>query len=295
MNIEHLVLSGGAFIGLEQVGILNYLLSNGHIQRNKIKTIHCTSIGSWVATLFCLDVPFDIVKQYCRRPFETIQSFKITSDKILNIFNNMGIINSDIIKDFIGYLFDFKGLQHTITLRQFYEITKIDLYIYTTKLHGFEVVCFHHSTYPDVMLYDAIYMSSTLLPLMTPLMYNSNYYIDGGYIVNYPLIFSQKEGIDLDTILGIKLTSEKTNKQKVHTNMLDFIVQYLDESTSFNKKQYKQYDKIPYQIEIKCCLKDQMSIELFDDPNLRQSKIENGENIAKSFIHNITNALQNSI
>lgn len=290
-DIQHLVLSGGAFTGLEQIGIISHLCENKFMSVENIKTIHCTSIGSWVASLICLDIDFDIIKNYCRRPFNSLKSFTITSDKILNIYNNLGIIESDIITDFIGYLFDYKGLQHTITLRQFYEITKKELYIYSVRLRGFEPIAFHYKTYPDLKLYDAIYMSSTIIPVMKPIMYNGDYYIDGGFLVNYPLKFAQYKNVKQHNVLGIKLCSiadKNEDTQKIHTNIIDFISQYLEESTKLNRKKYKDYEDIPYQINIPSLMTDKFSIELLDNADVRIQKIQAGKQLAIDFLKSIS-------
>ena len=290
-DIQHLVLSGGAFTGLEQIGIISHLCENKFMSVENIETIHCTSIGSWVASLICLDIDFDIIKNYCRRPFNSLKSFTITSDKILNIYNNLGIIESDIITDFIGYLFDYKGLQHTITLRQFYDITKKELYIYSVRLRGFEPIAFHYKTHPDLKLYDAIYMSSTIIPVMKPIMYNGDYYIDGGFLVNYPLKFAQYKNLKHHTVLGIKLCSKNDineDTQKIHTNIIDFISQYLEESTKLNKKKYKDYHDIPYQINIPSLMKDKFSMELLDNADVRIQKIQAGKQLAIDFLKSIS-------
>jgi len=297
VQIKHLVLSGGAMNGLEQIGILNALCDLSFLDTSLIQSIHCTSIGSWLASLVALQIDWETIKYYVRRPFSKLKSLHITSEKILNIYNNSGMIESTIIEEFLGYIWEYTGVSKLITLSEFYEKTKVDIYIYATRLRGFEVHTFHHKTHPNMKLYEAIFMSSTLLPIMKPLYYENEYYIDGGYLNNYPLQQCLSFGHSKDEILGIRTKTPKKNCsiQEIHQNMSDLLLQFINESTLVLRKQYKTTETIPYELIISSELKDKMSLELIDDPDKRSEKITRGERIATEFLQQILHISNNHI
>lgn len=287
--IKHLVLSGGAMNGLEQIGILSTLSDISFLDLSTIESIHCTSVGSWIASLVALHIDWETIKNYIRRPFDKLESLHITSDKILNIYNNSGLVDATVIEEFLGYIWEYSGVSKTITLSEFYERTNIDIYIYVTRLRGFEVHTFHHKTHPNMKLYEAIFMSSTLLPIMKPLYYDNEYYIDGGYLNNYPLRQCLNFGHSKDEILGIRTKTPKKDcsVQEIHQNMSDLLLQFINESTLVLRKQYKTTDIIPYEIIIPSELKDKMSLELVDNPDKRSEKITRGEKIATAFLEQL--------
>ena len=58
--MEHIVLSGGALLGLYELGALHKLYDCNVIDINKIKSVYGTSVGSIFGTILCLKLKFDI-------------------------------------------------------------------------------------------------------------------------------------------------------------------------------------------------------------------------------------------
>jgi predicted patatin/cPLA2 family phospholipase len=185
-SIDRLVLSGGAYYGFYELGVLKYLLEKKYIIKQNIKKIYGTSVGSFIGVLFSLQMDFDKVCDYfIERPWH--KTLAITPSMLLEIISKKGLFDNKIFYMALEPLFKTCSLSLDITMKEFYEETQIDLYMYSVHLNNYKVVEFSHYTHPDLKLIDAIYMSCALPYLFHPFWYEDSYYVDGGLINNYPL------------------------------------------------------------------------------------------------------------
>jgi hypothetical protein len=147
-----------------------------------------------------------------------------------------------------------KNLSPDITLKELYEYSKIDLYLYSANLNCFCKVRFHHSTHPDLKVYEAIHMSSCVPILFKPMFYKEAYYIDGGLFMNCPINDCyQNENCNKDEILVLMYDKKKTinkfnpyyiennydfndyskNELNTETNLMSFLIYII--KTMINK------------------------------------------------------------
>lgn len=282
--IEHIVLSGGGFAGLLELGALQYLSEHDFFDLKNIKSIYGTSIGAILGAVLALKLDWNIVINYfTERPFYKLQSFQITPDKFLDFYTTSGIFNHLIIHDILGYIFEYRDLSSNITLKELYDKTDVSLYIYATKIQGYELIEFSHHSHPNMKLFDAIYMSCSIISLMIPLVKDEITYMDGGYINNYPIEPCINRVENPDSILSISFgrtfdnySSNKTN------NIVNTIMTFTMEMM---KKSYiEPITTIKNQINMNIELNDVISPELFYGVKEKKHSIQKGREYAKLFI-----------
>jgi predicted acylesterase/phospholipase RssA len=74
-----------------------------------------------------------------------------------------------------------------INLKDFYEKTNIDLHIFTTSVKELKAVDLNHCTFPTLSVIQAVSMSASVPLLFTPVLYEDEYYIDGGMLTHCPV------------------------------------------------------------------------------------------------------------
>lgn len=218
-RIKHLVLSGGAHLGLMEAGALSYLSRNGFYHRNQLETIHATSVGAIIGTLVALDIPWNHVRSYIiERPWVKVFSFNV--EKLLNIWNQQSLFSDDCFIKIMEPLLKSQGLTAAATLAELYSFSGIHLNFYAVDVPSIELVRLSHDTFPEMKVVDAVRATCAIPILFSPLIYNGQIFADGGFSNNYPLreCIQMKEGrsaapcaeTDTSDILGITFEPEPT-------------------------------------------------------------------------------------
>lgn len=208
MTIKHLVLSGGGAAGFAVYGALKYLNQQSFFSLNDIISIHACSAGSIIAGLIILAKDWTLLDDYIlKRPWDKV--ININPTVLLNIWQQKGIFNKNVITEILIPFFKINNFETTITLKELYNKTKIDFYIYTTNINAdvLETVELSHYTHPDLEFCKAITMSSAFPLLFEPVCDNSNCYIDGGLLNVFPIYSCIERTCNADEILGINIKS----------------------------------------------------------------------------------------
>jgi predicted acylesterase/phospholipase RssA len=186
LPIKHLVIAGGGVCGFSIYGALRESHKDGFWNINNIESIYSTSVGAMFATILSLKYEWSIIDDYLiKRPWH--QLFKFNMYSIINSFQNMGIFNVKIMEEIFSPLFKGKDIPITVTMKELYEITGIELHFYSTTLDTFEMVDFSYKTHPDWAVTDALYCSSCLPIIFAPFSKDGTWYFDGGTYWNYPI------------------------------------------------------------------------------------------------------------
>tara|TARA_B100001093_G_scaffold497974_1_gene545523 strand:- start:3104 stop:4063 length:960 start_codon:yes stop_codon:yes gene_type:complete len=186
MTIKHLVLCGGGPVGLVTYGVLKELTISKIIKYENIKSIYATSIGSFIALIYILNMNWEWIDDYLiKRPWDKMINF--TSYDYLNVMYSKGLADEELIIEMVKPLLLAKDLDIDITMEEFYNITKIDLHLFTSNLNKFCKVDLNYKTYPSLKISQAIMMSSSIPVLIKPPYYNNEYYLDGGIFCNSPV------------------------------------------------------------------------------------------------------------
>jgi len=195
--IEHLAISGAGPAGIIQVGMIQQALAEGVFSLDNIKSYHGSSAGAIISLLLCIRVSIqELVDYVVLRPWEKWIMYDIP-----HFYNNKGLVSSDCFISFVSPFFHAYNIPLDITLKELYDRTGIDLYIYTTKMSSLESIALHHINHPDLKAIQCIMMSANMPILFTPVKYKNEYYIDGALRSHCPLILFPE-----DTVLNIYIS-----------------------------------------------------------------------------------------
>ena len=272
--IEHLVLSGAGTNGLVQIGLLHYLLEHDYFIFSNIKSIYATSAGAIISILFLIGIPILEIKDYIiQRPWEKFFDMS---------FQEKGIFQSTHLYDMVKPFMLAYDIPDTYTLLNLYQKSGVDLHLFTTKINGLICVDLNHITFPDLTLSEAIQMTASLPIVFTPVKYNNEYYVDGGFVNNCPLKTIENKCYPKDIILIIDIaqqcptyTEDSSMFEYVHIlllNALDII-----SSNTYNKTckhEYKHY----YLLDVESMFKSEVWIQFINNIEYRQQLYEDGYN-----------------
>lgn len=229
MTIKHLVISGGGPLGLRYLGALEKLEQEDFWKLDNIESIYGTSIGSIIGAFICLKYDWETLNKYIiERPWH--DAFKVTAKQIFDSYYNKGLFDKKLAEIIFKPLLQAKDLNLNITLKEFYEYSKIDLHIFTFELNKFETVELSHSTHPDLSLLQALTMSSALPGIFMPIIIDNCCYVDGGVMCNYPINQCLRDHSNKDDILGIRNSyNNETNCFKnvvvtEETSLLEYVI-----------------------------------------------------------------------
>lgn len=286
MPIEHLVFSGGGPTALMYMGALQQLEIDGVWNSANIKSIYGTSAGGMLGVVLCCKYDWSTLTDYfVKRPWG--DAFQIKPEDIFNMYHKKGIVNQVFVDIIFKPLFDAKNIPMNITMQEFYELSGIDLHMFSLELNSFEICDISHKTYPNLPVLTAVYMTSAIPIMFSPVCIDGKCYIDGGIVLNYPLDYCIKDHPELDDILSFKNVYNSDWYSSCiddNSNMVDFI-------TSICKHLVKRVGKsnttiqIPNQINQRCdCLNADYFQKSLESELFRQELLEAGIKTAKEFI-----------
>lgn len=226
--IKHLVISGGGHTMIQTLGSIQHLEENGFININSIETIYGTSAGAIIGLLICLKYDWTTLRDYIiKRPWKEV--FPVNIQNIFDAYTKKGIFDEKTVTKCFKPLFDAKNICLNISLKEFYEYSKIELHMFSFEVNSFNTEDISYLTHPDLSLITAIQMSCALPVLMTPICKDSKCYIDGGITSNYPLKYCINSGKNIEEILGLKNQYDDNNSSQIDSNstLLDFVTGFL--------------------------------------------------------------------
>jgi predicted acylesterase/phospholipase RssA len=260
MNIKYLALSGGGVSGMAGIGAIHKLFESKVLKIEEIKGIYGTSVGSIIGLFICfhkLSVSNEDIKNYIlQRPFH--ETYKINMNQILNIYDSKGIYDKNSAFILFKPFFQMLELSTEITMKELYDLTYIELYFYTVEINSFVLKELSHISTPNLSVIEAIYMSSTIPIIMSPLVKNNECYIDGGFLCNYPIQECFKKVENKKEILGIYYNYNAFNEITFvdeKTNLVDYIITILNNiiiiiaNYVLNKRETKTHYEISIPIQ----------------------------------------------
>ena len=224
-KIKHIVISGGGAAGFSFYGAIKEWHHRGLWKIENIQSMYGASIGSILSVILCMNYEWSIIDDFLiKRPWQHV--FKVDMYTIVDSFQKRGVYNIKVIEECFLPLFKGKDISIDITMKDFFELTKIDLHIFSTEIHNYDLIDFSHKTHPDWRVVDAVYCSSSLPVAFSPMLRDGKCYCDGGFITNYPLRFCIQNGAKPDEILGVKMTIDRVNQAKITTesSIFDYVI-----------------------------------------------------------------------
>jgi NTE family protein len=238
MNYDTLCLSGAGTSGFSFISCINFLEEKNILNIKNIKRFVGTSIGSIISFFLLLGYTTNDLKKFCFNfNFNKFEQ-EINSEKFLL---NYGLNDGSNILIFIQTFLKNKINKHDITFKELHELINKDIFIITTNYSKCQEEVFNHIKTPNMSVIKAIRKSISLPFFFTPVYYNNDIYIDGGFTnnlgVNYcnpstTLIISSHGTFNenpkniFDYINGLfviiqKLINEKDLNEKFNENIIN--------------------------------------------------------------------------
>ena len=223
--IRHIVCSGGGVTGFSFYGILKECYLRKIWKLENIETIYGTSVGSIFAVILALNYDWKTMDDYLiKRPWQNVFKFNLYS--ILDSLQQRGIFGIKTIEDTFSSLFLGKDIPINVTMKEFYDITKIEIHIFTTDVMNFKLVDISYKTHPDWRVIDAVYSSCSIPIIFSPLIKDDKCYCDGGLLLNYPLDKCIENGADPSEIIGLcsDMTINDVDVMNEKSSLLDYVI-----------------------------------------------------------------------
>jgi predicted acylesterase/phospholipase RssA len=294
MPIKHLVIAGGGPMGLCFLGALEYLNKENFWSIENIESIYATSIGTIIGAFICLKYDWETLNKYIiDRPWH--EAFKLTGKQIFEAYNKKGLFDKKLAEIIFSPLLKAKDLELNITLKEFYDFSKIDFHLYTFELNKFETLDLSYKTHPDLSLLQALTMSCGLPGLFMPVFMDNGCYIDGGVMWNYPINYCLSEHPNEEEILGINRKDYEHIENKDNSiiddnsSILDFIIGFSVNAMNYISKSVRK-EVIKNQV---ICYSDgnELTLDIIrqsvNSKEMRKDWLLKGEKYAEDFLKKI--------
>lgn len=248
-----MILSGGGTKGYAHIGALCALEDKQLLQY--FNTFVGTSVGSIIISLYLVGYSpteiWEFIKNYDLK--------KIKNFHIVNLFKSYGMDSGKKLEDLLKQLIKAKGYDENITLGELHNITKKRLLIATVCLNRQSCIYLSHETHFNLPLYLAVRMSSSIPLMYKPIIYENEFYIDGGCIDNYPINLFEDQ---LDNVLGIYLSNSKNKAKKINGTYqyISLVLGCLFEGST--KNIIRGYEKYTININIDSMVPVEFSMDL---------------------------------
>ena len=296
--IKHLVICGGGISGITAYSILKESNNYGTWSIENIQSIYGTSAGAIIAVFIALKYDWKDIDDYIvKRPWQNV--FKFDIGTVLRSFDARGIFDRKIIEEMVVSLLKGKDLETTITMKELYEYSNIDIHIFTTEVHTYSTIDISHRTHPEWSVIDALYCSACLPIIFSPFLKEGKCYVDGGVTNNYPIYSCLENGAIPSEILGISIHKDETTKTVVteSSSLFDYLSFILGQM--YKHSQLSNIKPVKYEIAHEIKLENAL-VSLYDFSNISSSQeqryllLEKGIQIWKNYITTHTNAHTNA-
>lgn len=307
-HIKHIVLSGGGHVGFTQCAILKTLYEKEFYKFDNIKTIYAASAGAIIGVVLCLNHNFDDIFEYViDRPWH--ESIELDISNFLNFYQDKGIFKDEIFITILKPLLCAKDLHINSTLRDLYNISKIELNILSTKMEDFTAYKMNYKTHPNITILQAVHMSAAIPFVFQPVFYDNQCFMDGGIVNNYPLeMCLNEQQCSKYEILAINNNIKNKKTNKLHkllpsSNVVDIFLLFFSHYNTLRhkikelSKLSENHLKIPYELQT---YTNGINIdELYQcatNKEKRKLLLDEGNVVAQSFLKyldNITNNMNN--
>lgn len=276
---EVLVISGGGVKGIAYIGALQSLLDNG-VDVYNIKVYCGSSVGALITTGIIIGYSVEEMKNEMELFSNSIPSAlpsifqekkeKGDKNKILrNILHDYSISDGIVWDEMIKKLFLKKKINpDSFTFLELRKKTKKDLVISGSNVTAGHPEYFSYRYSPNMLVYDAVRISSRI-PIILPVFKHNNFlYVDGDIFDSFPIRGTKKK-IQNRSKKGnmIGITILPIDKSYQIENCLDYLYRLLLGAMNYHNSiiQKKYSDFI---ISIRHSLKATMSINEEEKDNL---------------------------
>jgi predicted acylesterase/phospholipase RssA len=285
MTIKHLVIPGGGPIGLKALGALQYLEQNGFWNIKEIETIYATSAGAIISVLLCLKFDWETINDYIiKRPWN--EAFKLGVDQIFEAYSKKGLFDKNLAEIFYKPFFNARDIPLEITLLEFYELSNIEIHLFSLDINNFNLEDLSYITHPGLPLLTAVQMSSAIPILISPVCVNDKCYVDGGVVCNYPINQCIMRAENIHEIFGLrnKYIKNEDNIVKEKSTILEYVMNFISKlvnNVSLRVEEQTVPNELIYDAELMNLSKIQLTLS---SKEIRQELIDSGIEAAKAFL-----------
>jgi NTE family protein len=203
-KIHNLSLSGGGNFGFAHVGALieleKYMCENENII--DIQNISAVSCGSIIAALYSVGyTPTQLKEIFFTLNFEEL--ICDSSSKYTNLYYKYGMFEAIKFETEVEKLISTKTNIKNCTFSQI----GMGLTIIATNINYQKAVYFNKENTPLMPISLAVRMSIAYPLIITPVLYEGDYYGDGGEFINYPITYFD----NLEETIGIAFVAHNEN------------------------------------------------------------------------------------
>ena len=215
------------------------------------------------------------------------------------IVNDYSLIDQKDYEILLKKIISYKNFNPNITLKELYDKTNKEINLITYNITTCSEETLNYLTYPDLMLWEGLYMTSALPFLFNPYEYKTKIYIDGGIVNNFPIDNVRNEnkfktiGICIDGYIPELKTLQKYITEKNLINFFAFFSEmfkiYCNQN---NKSKDDQLDKLCFKMFNPLGV----NLDYPTDESIKVEMIENGYKDSVKQINSILNhILKNQI
>lgn len=219
MKIRNLALGGGGVFGYAEIGALSEL--EKYKDKIEFESISGTSVGSMIASLMAIEYSItEIYDIIFKLNFDTL--IRDSSIPYINLCERYGMYEAKKLEDEIEKLIMQKTNIKNCTFSQ---VDK-DLTIVTTNISHQKSFFFNKSNTPKMVISKAVRMSISYPIIMIPVLYDGDYWGDGGEFLNFPITMYP----NMEETIGITFAAHNENmdgtlKTKVDiNNIYDYVI-----------------------------------------------------------------------
>jgi len=285
--IKYICLPSGGFNLIKYLGVMDPFYKNKTINFKEIKGYCGISAGGILSSVLCLNIEFEIiVKYFIERTWH--KTYNINKINIMNYFNDKGILTKSHFIKLIEPLFISQGIDlNTITMKQYFDITQIELTLFAVNASTYELTPFNYKTTPDILLLDALYFTSCIPTIFKPEEYKGVCYLDGGILSKTPVNYCVEVlKVDKNEIFAIDCYWKQY--QNIPISKDDDFVSFIYNiilKMYINNIDKINYDDIPYFIDMKTISYSKNTLEnIFQSVETRRELYFDGIKQGEAFI-----------
>ena len=289
MTIKHLVIPGGGPTGMKALGALQYLEQNGFWNIQNIETMYATSAGAIISVLLCLKFDWNTVNDYIiKRPWN--DAFQISIHQIFEAYSKKGLFDKNIAYIFYKPFFDAKDISMDITMQEFFELTNIEIHLFTLDMNHFMLEDLSYVTHPDLPLLTAVQMSSAIPILISPVCIDDKCYVDGGVICNYPINQCILRAENIEEIFGLRNEYIQGQNEcvKPESTILEYVMNFISKlvnNVSLREKEQVVPNELVYEADFMNLSNIQLALS---SKEIRQALVDSGIEAGRKFLSNQT-------
>ena len=219
-SYKNLVFEGGGIRGLAYIGSLKSM--NDLDKLKNVKCIIGTSVGSIFAVLAGCKCTNDELDEYSTK---FINELSIINDSIIretiNLYTGLGIHSNEFIYHSINSLLTKKLNIPSITFKQYFDKTGVDVTIVGTCMTNRSTVYFNYRTHPEMEVAKAVQISTAIPVFFSVVKWDNKSWVDGGVVNNFAIGYYDNDcGLYNDETLGLFLQPAVNKDQEYPVNNL---------------------------------------------------------------------------